>query len=199
MISGPNGSGKSTLLNLVSGDNPKAYGQEIYLFGQKRGSGESIWDIKKRIGFVSGDFQFRYFVRSTVEEVVLSGLFDSIGLYRKPTDVQLHAVSNWLESIGLREKQGGAFQDLSFGQQRMVLVARAMIKQPAVLIADEPCQGLDDVNREDVLLALEAAAAVEETLLLYVTHEESGQLRVPCRRMELVPHEAGGYTCRIFQ
>ena len=198
MITGPNGSGKSTLLSLVSGDNPKAYGQELYLFGRKRGSGESIWDIKKEIGFVSGDFQFRYFVRSTVEEVLLSGLFDSIGLYRKPTDVQLHAVSTWLESIGLREKKGEPFQGLSFGQQRMVLVARAMIKQPRVLIADEPCQGLDDVNREDVLRALEAAAAVEETLLLYVTHEEKEHLRVPCFRMELVPHEAGGYTGRIF-
>jgi molybdate transport system ATP-binding protein len=197
MITGPNGSGKSTLLSLVSGDNPKAYGQEIYLFGRKRGSGESVWDIKKKIGFVSGDFQFRYFVRSTVEEVVLSGLFDSIGLYRKATDVQVHAVTDWLESIGLGRKQHEPFQGLSFGQQRMVLVARAMIKQPAMLIADEPCQGLDDVNREDVLLALEAAAAVEETVLLYVTHEKKEHLRVPCSRMELVPHKAGGYTGRI--
>lgn len=197
MITGPNGSGKSTLLSLVSGDNPKAYGQEIYLFGRKRGSGESVWDIKEKIGFVSGDFQFRYFVRSTVEEAVLSGLFSSIGLYKKATDVQRRAVSRWLGSIGLREKQYEPFQELSFGQQRMVLLARAMIKQPKVLIADEPCQGLDDINRADVLQALEIAASAGEILLLYVTHEEKEYLRVPCRRMELVPHEAGGSTGRI--
>lgn len=197
MITGPNGSGKSTLLSLINGDNPKAYGQEIYLFGRKRGSGESVWDIKKRIGFVSGDLQFRYFIRSSAEEVVLSGLYDSIGLYTKVGEHERQTAVRWLKEIGLGKKREEPFQSLSFGQQRMVLLIRAVIKGPEILLADEPCQGLDDVNREDVLRALEVIAANGESLLLYVTHEPEEYLRVPYRHMRLEPHPAGGFTNRF--
>lgn len=197
MITGPNGSGKSTLLSLINGDNPKAYGQEIYLFGRKRGSGESVWDIKKKIGFVSGDFQFNYFIRSSVAEVVLSGFFDSIGLYKKVSEYEYHAAERWLESIDLLSKKDEPFQRLSFGQKRMVLIARAMIKNPKLFIADEPCQGLDDLHLREVLQTLDMVASAGETLLLYVTHNPGEFLHSPYYHLELIPCENGGFTNRI--
>jgi molybdate transport system ATP-binding protein len=199
MITGPNGAGKSTLLSLITGDNPKAYGQDIFLFGNKRGSGESVWDIKKKIGFVSGDFQYRYYIRSSVMEVVLSGFFDSIGLYQKVSEYETHAARERLKDINLLSKKDEPFAHLSFGEKRMVLIARAMIKAPKVLIADEPCQGLDDKNRDDVLSTLERIAVLENTLLLYVTHNPKEFLRCPYHHLELVPDDAGGYTCRVAE
>lgn len=196
MISGPNGAGKSTLLSLITGDNPKAYGQNISLFGKKRGSGESVWDIKRRIGFVSGDFQYRYYIRSSVIEVVLSGFFDSIGLYQKVSEYETHAAEELLKDINLLSKKKEPFQNLSFGEKRMVLIARAMIKSPALLIADEPCQGLDDRNRDEVLSTLEMIASSGRTTLLYVTHDPREFLRCPYHHLELVPADAGGYTHR---
>lgn len=172
-ITGPNGSGKSTLLSLVNGENQQAYANNIYLFGRRRGSGESVWDIKKRIGFVSGDFQLNYRVRTTVLEVLLSGIYDSIGLYTEINSQDKEKAFSWLEFIGLVKKQNFIFRDLSYGEMRMVLLARAMIKTPSLLILDEPCQGLDNYNKDKILDICEKIGSSPESTILFVTHDQT--------------------------
>ena len=191
MIVGPNGSGKTTLLSLINGDNPKAYGQDVYLFGRRKGSGESVWAIKQQIGYVSGDLQFAYPLRSTVRDAVLSGFYDSIGLFDEPTGYQREIADEWVERIGLAGQGDAKLRERSFGERRMVLVARAMVKRPRLLIADEPCQGLDDDHAAQVLGLLDTIGREHETCLLYVTHDPDEQLRCITHRLHLVPGPEG--------
>ena len=169
-ILGPNGSGKTTLLNLITADNPQAYANRIYLFGQRRGSGESIWDIKQRIGTVSSEFQIRYRKSIAAFEVVLSGFFDSVGLYRHASAQQKQTAEQWMAVLGIAHKSDKAFNQLSYGEQRMVLLARSMVKMPLLLILDEPCQGLDRTNRQRILDAIDVIGRHSGTHILYVTH-----------------------------
>ncbi len=170
MVSGPNGAGKTTLLSLISGDNPQAYSNEIYLFGARRGTGESIWDIKNRIGLVSSEFQISYRKNISVEEVVLSGFFDSIGLYRRPSSLQKETAEGWIRTLEITKLKKKVFTRLSFGEQKMVLIARAMVKSPLLLILDEPCQGLDPPNRRRVLDLIDRIGIERRASMLYVTH-----------------------------
>lgn len=196
-ISGPNGAGKSTLLSLVSGDNSQAYANDISLFGIKRGSGESVWDIKKRIGLVSTALQQDYRVGVTVRIVVISGFFDSIGVYGQYTKRQQEIALEWLEMLHMDKHLDTPFRNLSYGEQRLVLLARAMVKQPALLILDEPCQGLDDINREMVLKLIDHLGKTGTTQILYVTHHQEDFLPCITSSLELVPAEGGGYTSCI--
>jgi len=169
-IFGPNGSGKTTILNLIFGDNLQAYANDIRIFGARKGSGESIWEIRKRIGILTPHLHLSYTRPVTVIEAVMSGFFDSVGLFRQPTDAQqtqAYAVLNMFGVSGLAERQ---FGQLSYGQQRIILLARALVKRPELLVLDEPCQGLDLANRQRVLAAIDAACDGEATSLLYVTH-----------------------------
>ncbi|MBT8363482.1 MAG: ATP-binding cassette domain-containing protein [Deltaproteobacteria bacterium] len=170
VILGPNGCGKTTLLNVVTADSPQAYANEIYLFGKRRGSGESIWDIKQQIGLISPEFQIRYRKPITAFEVVLSGFFDSVGLYRQSTSEQREIAEQWLEMLGSADKSDRIFSQLSYGEQRMILLVRAMVKMPRILILDEPCQGLDPINRRRILDAIDIIGRHSETNLVYVTH-----------------------------
>ncbi len=170
VILGPNGCGKTTLLNLVTGDNPQAYANKIYLFGRRRGSGESIWDIKRRTGIVSSEFHIRYRKPVTAVEVVLSGFFDSVGLYRDVSTEQEETAEQWLEILGIAGMSDRVFNQLSYGEQRMVLLARSLVKMPRILILDEPCQGLDRINRGRILDAIDVIGAHSETHIIYVTH-----------------------------
>ncbi len=169
-VAGPNGSGKTTLLSLISGDNPQAYANRIYLFGRRRGSGETIWEIKRRIGMVSSEFQMGYDRPATVLQTVLSGFFDSVGLYRKATPGQRKIAEDWIETLNLTPLIHDCFDRLSFGQRRLVLLARAMVKRPLLLILDEPCQGLDIGNRRMIHDVVERIASNGRTHILYVTH-----------------------------
>lgn len=169
-IVGPNGSGKTSLLQLITGDNPQCYRNELYLFGMKRGSGETIWDIKKHIGIVSSALQWEYRATTNVLTAVISGLYDSIGVYQSVGDGERHLAEEWLAIIGLRDKANQSLHHLSYGEQRLVLIARALIKQPPLLILDEPCQGLDDSGREMVLAFIKRLAEQKKVTLLYVTH-----------------------------
>jgi molybdate transport system ATP-binding protein len=171
-IVGPNGAGKTTLLSLIIGDNQQAYANEIYLFGKRKGSGESIWDIKKRIGVVSSELQIHYRKRIKAYDVVLSGFFDSIGLYRKCTTEQLSAAEQWIKLLGITYASKW-YDQLSCGQKRMVLLARAMVKSPSLLILDEPCQGLDRSNRKVVLDLVGHIVRKTKTHVLYVTHHQN--------------------------
>ena len=169
-ITGPNGAGKSTLLSLITGDNPLVYTNDVTVFGFKRGSGESIWDIKKYYGVVSGALHLDYRVNGSALNVVLSGFYDSIGLYSKPSDEEISIALRWLKLAGLSELKNTPFKTLSFGQQRMLLIIRAMVKNPPLLILDEPLQGLDGYARALVKSFISYIMKNGKTSVLFVSH-----------------------------
>jgi molybdate transport system ATP-binding protein len=170
LIEGPNGSGKSTLLEMITGDHPQAYSNDLHLFGRRRGSGETVWDIKKNLGVVSTRLHRDYRVGGSVEEVLLSGLFDSIGVYQKPEPSHRARARAWLAWLELGIAPGAAFRELSFGQQRLVLIARAAIKVPPLVVMDEPTSGLDADNRLRALDLVESLCSQHRTTVLMVTH-----------------------------
>jgi molybdate transport system ATP-binding protein len=172
-LSGPNGAGKSTLLSLVTADNPQAYAQNLVLFDRKRGSGESIWDIKRRIGYVSPELHLYFKEGGDVFSVVASGLFDTLGLFKKLSDRQAEQVDGCLEVLGLSQIRDRNFQQISSGEQRMVLLARALVKNPPLLILDEPCQGLDVRQIQLIKELINFLINRGETTLVYVSHYAS--------------------------
>ncbi len=196
-ISGPNGAGKSTLLSLVSGDHPQAYANNISLFGRQRGTGESVWEIKQQLGLLSTVFQQNYRVGVTAKLAVISGFFDSIGVYGQYSPQQQEIALEWLQILHMSQHRDTPLRSLSYGEQRMILLARAMVKQPRLLILDEPCQGLDDINRQMVLKLIECLAATGDTQLLYVTHHGEDRLACITHHLQLVTAAEGGYTGRI--
>jgi molybdate transport system ATP-binding protein len=167
---GPNGAGKSTLLRLITGDNLQGYANDLILFGRPKGSGESLWQIKARIGYVGDDLQLRYQKKMSGFDVVCSGFFDSVGLYRRCTAAQQQTAQMWLDKTATRDLAPQLFAELSFGQQRMILIVRAMVKTPRLLILDEPCSGLDAANCRRLLEILDVIGRSRTTNLLYVSH-----------------------------
>jgi molybdate transport system ATP-binding protein len=170
-ILGPKGAGKSTVLTLILGDNLQAYANEIYLFGKRRGSGESIWDIKKQIGLISADLQIRQHKNINAFDVVCSGFFDSNGLYKRCRPEELSIATEWTHFIGIDELAEHKFGRLSHGQRQLVLIARAMVKSPEILILDEPFQGLDIKNRTKILDIFEYIGSQTRTNLIYVPNQ----------------------------
>ncbi|MEH6453745.1 MAG: ATP-binding cassette domain-containing protein [Psychromonas sp.] len=185
-IIGPNGCGKSTLLSMISGDSSKAYGQDITLFGRKRGSGESIWEIKRHYGLVSAQLHRDYRASASLLHTVLSGFFDSIGLYDRPSKSQFAIAREWLILLGLQNKESCSFSELSYGEQRLALIARAVVKLPLILILDEPCQGLDNKNRSKVLALIDYIAAHSRTQILFVSHDPRDKLNCLTHQLEFV-------------
>jgi molybdate transport system ATP-binding protein len=169
-VAGPNGCGKTTLLSLITGDNHKAYGQDITLFGIRRGSGESVWDIKQKYGQLDTQLHLNHVRGMRVVEVVVSGFFDTIGLYDDWGDVQRDSALQWLDALGLSAYGREGFDALSFGLQRMVLLARAMVKSPIILLLDEPTLGLDGHHRKLMLRAIDHIAANSDTRVIFVSH-----------------------------
>ena len=169
-VSGPNGAGKSTILSLITADNPQAYANEIWLFDRRRGTGETIWEIKKKIGFVSPDLHLYFDAGANCFEVIASGLFDTIGLFRPLTPEQEERTRSWMQLLSLEHLRGKRLAQLSTGQQRMVLLARALIKNPPMLILDEPCQGLDDGQTAYFRALITALCEAFDTTLVYVSH-----------------------------
>ena len=193
-LTGPNGAGKSTLISMITGDNPKAYGQNMILFGRRKGSGETIWDIKRQIGYFT-PIMIQQFSRSeSVENMIISGLNDSVGLYTVPSDLQKDIAKSWLQMLGpsFRNKN---FQQLSLGQQRMVMVARAMVKHPPLLILDEPTIELDDENSRLFIDMVKAIAAEKQMAIMYVSHRAEEDLQ-PDKVFELIKTE-NGFTGKV--
>ncbi|MGJ0624161.1 molybdate ABC transporter ATP-binding protein ModF [Xenorhabdus bovienii] len=187
-IIGENGAGKSTLLNLITGDHPQGYNNELILFGRQRGSGETIWDIKRHIGYVSNSIHLEYRVSTCVRNVILSGFFDSIGLYQAVSDRQQQLADEWLALLGFSETIASSpFHSLSWGQQRLVLIARALVKHPALLILDEPLQGLDPLNRQLVLRFIDIMIAKGDTQLLFVSHHQEDAPECITHRLKFIP------------
>ncbi len=170
LLTGANGSGKSTLLNLFTGDHPQCYGNDLKVLGFQRGSGESIWEVKKKIGIVTPGLHRDHRVAGTALHITLSGFFDTIGLYDEPSDSQISHARQWLALVGMQENSGKPYKHLSYGEQRLVLIARALVKQPALLILDEPTQGLDEVNRHRVMFFLEHLSSQQRTTIIMASH-----------------------------
>lgn len=172
VLLGGNGSGKTSLLNMIFADNPKAYACDISLFGKPKGSGESIWEIKEQIGFVSPEMHQYLPPRQKVSDVLCSGFFSSEGLYRKPTTFQRNLAQQWLNTVGLKTISEHAFGTLSASVQRMVLVLRTLVKNPPLLLLDEPFQGLDPVNIQIMKNLLNAIARQTTCAMIFVSHFE---------------------------
>jgi molybdate transport system ATP-binding protein len=193
---GPNGSGKSTLLTLISGDNPKAYGQDITLFGVKKGSGESVWDIKKHIGFFSSDMVRGFARLDAIGNMIVSGFFDSIGLYQTPTHEQINLAHQWLRVLNMFDIRKQPFSSLSIGRQRLVLIARAMVKNPPLLILDEPTNALDDIDAALFCNLINKIATETNTAIIFVSHRKETHLN-PDFVYELRPTKAGSFGKQI--
>jgi molybdate transport system ATP-binding protein len=172
-ITGQNGAGKSTLLSLVCADNPQAYACDMEIFGHKRGTGESIWDIKKHIGYVSPEMHRSYQKNITALEVVASGLFDTVGLYMHPDSDQLERSMWWMKIFQIEDLASQSYLRLSSGEQRLCLLARAFVKDPELLILDEPMHGLDYKNMYIVQKIIDIFASRTRKTLLMVSHYDS--------------------------
>lgn len=171
-LSGENGAGKSTLLSLVCADNPQSYACDIRIFGRRRGTGESIWEIKNHIGYVSPEMHRAYLKDIPAIDIVASGLADSIGLYKRPDPRQRDICLRWMQVFGIAHLAGRTFLCLSSGEQRLCLLARAFVKDPELLILDEPLHGLDNSNRQRVREIIEAFCQRQNKTLVMVTHYE---------------------------
>jgi molybdate transport system ATP-binding protein len=168
---GRNGSGKSTLLGLITGDHPQAYVNNVEVFGKRRGEGDSVWETKKHIGLVSPEVHLHFDGECSCFDVVASGFYDSVGLFERPTVRERERVRSWLARLRLR-CGAEAFSSRSLGEQRMVLIARAMVKEPRLLILDEPCQGMDSRHRKLVMQTVDQIARSHQATILYVTHRQ---------------------------
>lgn len=192
-LTGKNGSGKSTLLSMIIGDNPKAYGKDIYLFGKKKGTGESVWDIKQKIGYFSPAMTDKFTGRHTLENMLISGFNDSIGLYTKPTDVQKRVIEQWITILNFQEKKNSLFKDLTLGEQRLVMTARAMVKHPPLLILDEPTAGMDDSSATLLVALVNKIASQSSTAIIFVSHrQESGLLPKSTYRLDITDNGSVG-------
>ncbi len=170
VIQGKNGSGKSILLSLITADHPQAYSNKLFLFGKRRGTGESIWDIKKRIGYFSPEL-LRYFPKyPPAKSVIASGWSDFAGQIPALTNEKKALVNSLSEWLGISSLLNIRFGNLSLGQQKMILIARAMVRNPEVLILDEPLQGMDAQWRNHFKSKIDEFTRYRTAL--YVTHDE---------------------------
>lgn len=187
---GPNGSGKSTLLSMITGDSHKGYGQDLTIFGQKKGSGESVWDLKQKIGYFTPAITTKFRGYHSLENMIISGLHDSIGLYVLPTDREKQLALQWLNLLNLEDRKNDHFRDLSTGDKRLVMMARAMVKHPPFLILDEPTAGLDDYNAHLFVALVNKIARESDSTIVFVSHRKEPQLD-PEYVFELQPSENG--------
>jgi len=172
LLQGHNGSGKSTLLSLINGDHPQSYANELYLFGNRRGSGESIWDIKQHIGLISPEFHWYFDATSTVWQSIASGFYDTVGLFQQLPYSKSQQVDELVAYFGFTENKNQLLSSLALGKQRLVLLARTIIKNPELLILDEPCQGLDQQQTKHFNQLVDELCSNGMTLI-YVGHFES--------------------------
>lgn len=189
-LTGPNGSGKTTILSMIYGDNPKAYGENVFLFGNKKGSGETVWEIKRKIGYFSPALTELFSRRNTAQEMLVSGLVDSVGLYQNPSDRQLALAGKWLKTLNLEHRERQIFTKLPLLEQRMLLIARAMIKHPPLLILDEPTTALDDESALKITRLINLIAAESETAVVFVSHRKEKGLEAQLE-YRLIAGESG--------
>jgi molybdate transport system ATP-binding protein len=193
---GPNGSGKTTILSMITGDSHKGYGQNLTLFGQKKGSGESVWDLKQKIGYFTPSVTDKFRGYHSLENMIISGLHDSIGLYVLPTEVEKRLAGQWLKLLGLYDKRDTHFRELTRGEKRLVMTARAMVKHPPLLILDEPTAGLDDKSAALFVALVNKIAKESDSAILFVSHRKEPNLD-PQFIFELLPSSEGSVGKQI--
>ncbi|MFD2871346.1 ATP-binding cassette domain-containing protein [Mucilaginibacter ximonensis] len=167
---GHNGAGKSTLLSLINGDNPQAYANDIILFDRKRGSGESIWDIKKKIGFVSPELHQYFPTDNSCLQVIESGYYDTLGLFRQSNKDRAEVALRWMKALEIDKYARVLLKNVPASTQRLCLLARALIKNPPLLIFDEPCQGMDMHQQQHFKKLVDSICELSKVTLIYVTH-----------------------------
>ena len=167
---GHNGAGKSTLLSLINGDNPQAYANDITLFDRKRGSGESIWDIKKKTGFVSPELHQYFPTDNSCLQVIESGYYDTLGLFRPSSKTYADNALKWMKALEIEKYARVLLKNVPAGAQRLCLLARALIKNPPLLIFDEPCQGMDPHQQQHFKKLIDTICSLSNVTLIYVTH-----------------------------
>ena len=172
LLKGRNGSGKSSLLSMITGDHPQAYANEIYLFGKRRGSGESIWDIKQKTGFISPELHAYFDKNVSCFDAIGSGFFDTIGLFRKLSTSQYNIILQWLDFLQISHVSTKPLHSISASLQRMILLARALVKNPPLLVLDEPCQGLDEKQSEQFVSLVDGICSGKNRTLIYVSHDK---------------------------
>jgi len=173
LLKGHNGTGKSSLLSLITGDHPQAYSNEIYLFSKRRGSGESIWDIKQKTGYISPELDAYFDKNITCFNAIASGYFDTIGLFKKLSTAQYNNIVQWLDFLQLSHVSNKPLHSISTGLQRMILLSRALVKNPPLLVLDEPCQGLDEKQSAQFVSLIDHICTGSNKTLIYVSHDES--------------------------
>ena len=198
LIQGPNGSGKTTLLELITGDNMQVFCNDVRLFGSRRGSGETIWDIKKQLGIVSYRLhvEYRMLGGTSLLNVIISGFRDSIGLYEAAKDTEIDLAKKWLALGGFSGRENESFGNLSYGEQRAILILRSAVKTPALLILDEPCHGLDEQFRTKILHLMELIGEGGTTTMLHVTHDPTEILECEKKVLQLCPGQDPMYVIK---
>ena len=186
---GPNGAGKSTLLSLINGDNPQAYANDIILFDKKRGTGESIWDIKSKIGFVSPELHQYFPTDNSCLQVIESGYYDTLGLFRPSQKAKAETALRWMKALEIEKYARVLLKNIPASAQRLCLLARALIKNPDLLIFDEPCQGLDDHQQHHFKTLVDTICRLSNVTLIYVTHY---QHEIPDSVTKVLRLEKGG-------
>lgn len=199
LITGPNGSGKTSLLNLISGDEPRGFGQDLRLFGRLKGSGESTAELKAMMGRVSSDLQEKISKHDDVENVVGSGLRDSLVLYPPLDGYEREIVHQWLSLLGLQWTTGVPFHRLPYGAQRLALIARAMVKHPPLLLLDEPMQGLDERSIHHVSKLVDQVIRDTKTAVIFVSHRPEDAPEGIRRHLKIVPKEGGGASGAVAE
>ena len=189
-LHGPNGAGKSTLVQLINGESTKGYGQPLYLFGRKKGSGESIWDIKKHIGCFTRLMVQNFSSHDSVENMLISGFFDSVGLYQQPAAIHHRLAAQWLQLVGMTAYAKQPFAHLGAGQQRLILAMRAMVKHPPLLLLDEPLVGLDDEESAVLIALINRMASARTSAIVYISHRAEKGLTADAI-FELIPCATG--------
>lgn len=169
-LHGPNGSGKSLLLSMVCADNPQGYANDITLFDRRRGTGESIWEIKDAIGYVCPEMQLYFKSNDSVKEIIIQGMRNSLNRYIKPTSEENEAAEEWMKILEISHLSDRKFSELSSGEQRIVMLARAIAKQPELMVLDEPLHGLDSDNKRRINKIISKLAEKNESTLIYVSH-----------------------------
>ncbi|MEO9020543.1 MAG: ATP-binding cassette domain-containing protein [Ginsengibacter sp.] len=190
LLKGPNGAGKSSLLSMITGDHPQAYSNEIYLFEKRRGSGESIWDIKQKTGYISPELHAYFDKNITCFQAIGSGYFDTIGLFKRLTTTQYNNILQWLDFLQLSHVSTKPLHSISASLQRMILLARALVKNPPLLVLDEPCQGLDLKQSRQFTSLIDHICLRSMKTMIYVSHDESN---VPGCVQKVLQLEKGGY------
>jgi molybdate transport system ATP-binding protein len=189
-LKGPNGSGKTTLLSMITGDSNKGYGQDLVLFGSKKGSGESVWDIKENIGYFTPSLTDKFKGYHTLENMLISGFHDSIGLYIKPTNSEKKVAQEWLKLLGFTLDKNTYFHQLSVIEKRLIMLGRAMVKHPPLLLIDEATAGLDDYNSSLFVALVNKVAKESNTAIIFVSHREEQGLKAN-KIFNLIPNENG--------